>query len=117
MSPLLRLAASMWFLIICPGMACVGLLDIADALPKYLLAIGFSLVIDMIVGGILVDAGAWQPAAALWILAGLTILGALAQTSLVPRGQGLGRVVEGLCVQLRSSERLVSAARAPALLP
>ena len=45
----LRVAAVLWFLLICPGMAFVRLLRVADLATELMLAIGLSLALDAVV--------------------------------------------------------------------
>jgi hypothetical protein len=77
----LSLAVILWFLAVCPGMAYVRLLRLADGLAECVAAVGLSVVMDSIAAGVLLYAGRWQPSLALWGLAVWTIIGALAQAA------------------------------------
>jgi hypothetical protein len=69
----------LWFLLICPGMAFVQLLQIKDALHEMVLAVALSLAIDVIVAMVILYAGLWSPALILSILIILCSLGMLCQ--------------------------------------
>ncbi len=69
----------MWFLIICPGMAFVHLLQIQDPLSEIVLAVALSLVLDLLIAAAVLYAGLWSPDLILNILKVLTLSGVLLQ--------------------------------------
>jgi hypothetical protein len=79
-----------WFLLVCPGMALVRLLQIDDGLAQLTLAIALSLALDAATGGVMLYAGAWSPNRALAILVLLSLAGAALQLVVAarsPRGR------------------------------
>ncbi len=80
----LRPLLALWFLLVCPGMAFVGLLRLHDRLVELTLAIALSLALDALVAGAMLYTGAWSPEGSLAILIGLSAVGALLQLA-VPR--------------------------------
>jgi hypothetical protein len=78
-----RTLLAVCFLAIGPGLALVGLLRLPDPWLRAALVPALSLSIAAIVGGVLSYTRLWSPAAALLILAGLSVIGAV--------GQALGR--------------------------
>jgi hypothetical protein len=75
---LLRVAVVLWFVLVCPGMAFVRLLDLDDAAAEIALAVALSITLAMTVGGVALYAGLWAPGASLAILVAITIAAALA---------------------------------------
>jgi multisubunit Na+/H+ antiporter MnhG subunit len=73
-SPLRPLVA-FWFLLVCPGLAYVGLLRLKDFFAEWALSVALSLAIDGIVVGILSYARAWSANLALLIIIGVTLIG------------------------------------------
>lgn len=69
----------MWFLFVCPGMALVRFLRLAEPITQWTLAIALSLSIDALVAGLQLYAGKWLPAGTLDILIGFCLVGAIAQ--------------------------------------
>jgi hypothetical protein len=67
----LRSLVVAWFLLFCPGMALVGLLQLGDGWRSLALALPLSAAIDTIVAGSMLYAGAWSP---IWALLALTVL-------------------------------------------
>lgn len=74
-----RAPLAVWFLLVCPGMALIRLLRLADAWQELTLALALSLALDTIVAGVLVYSKAWSAAAAIAILAGISLAGACSQ--------------------------------------
>ena len=68
-----------WFLLVCPGMAFVRLLEIADHVVELTLAVALSLALDALTSETMVLARLWSPLWALLVLAGLSIAGATVQ--------------------------------------
>jgi hypothetical protein len=75
----LRSLVVVWFLLVCPGMALVGLLPLGDGWRSLALALPLSAAIDIIVAGSMLYAGAWSPAWALLALSALSLAGAALQ--------------------------------------
>ncbi len=73
----LRAPVGLFFLLLCPGMAIVRLLETRDPVAELTLAIALSIALDVIVAGGLLYAGAWSPNAALGILMAITVGGVL----------------------------------------
>ena len=65
-----------WFLLVCPGMAFVGLVRPPSPLFALTLSIAVSCALAVVVAQALLFAGAWSPVAGLIILAALTTVGA-----------------------------------------
>jgi hypothetical protein len=76
----IRPAIMFWFLAVCPGMALVRFLRLADRVVEWILAIALSFAVDAMVAGILLYAGRWSPTATLGILMGISLGGAIMQT-------------------------------------
>jgi len=74
-----RAVIAFWFLLICPGMAFVGLLGLSDRLTELILAIALSLTLDTIVAMAMVYAGVWSPIGGLLALAGQSTVGVVLQ--------------------------------------
>jgi hypothetical protein len=77
--PSFRPAIILWFFLICPGMALVRLLRIADHVAELTVAIALSVTLDAIVAETMVMTGRWSPKWALILLAALSVLGAVLQ--------------------------------------
>ena len=77
--PLFRAPVVLTFVLLCPGLAIVRLLDVPDVLTQLVLAVGLSLALAVLVPAILVYAGAWSPVAALIILIAITELAGILQ--------------------------------------
>lgn len=68
-----------WFILICPGMAFVRLLQIENVLTEIVLAIALSLVISTLLAEFMVLTHLWSPGVELAILIGISLLGAALQ--------------------------------------
>jgi hypothetical protein len=77
--PVLRPVVTLWFLLVCPGMAFVQLLNLRDMITRWTLAIALSVAIDMVVAEAFLYAGQWSPRDTLLVIAVITIVGADAQ--------------------------------------
>ncbi|MBA3330114.1 MAG: hypothetical protein H0T39_04430 [Actinobacteria bacterium] len=73
----LRAPLGLFFLLLCPGMAIVRVLETRDPVADLTLAVALSIALDVIVAGALLYAGAWSPNAALGILMAITVGGVL----------------------------------------
>src|SRR5574340_773862 len=60
--------AGLWFLLVCPGMAFVGLLPVKEQRTRWTLAVALSLALDALVASFLMYATLWSPNTALVIL-------------------------------------------------
>lgn len=72
----LRLLAVFWFVLVCPGMAFVRLLRLADPVAEGTLAVAVSLSVLALSSELLAVARLWSPTGLLAGLAGLTLVGA-----------------------------------------
>jgi hypothetical protein len=81
----LRTILVVWFMVVCPGLATVGLLRLRDPWLELALVPALSLAIDVIVAGILLYAGVWSSATAVIILVAISVAGALAQDAVADR--------------------------------
>lgn len=68
-----------WFLLVCPGMAFVRLLELDNTITELTVALALSLTLDALVAWLLVLGGQWQPRWGLVILMGLTAVGIVLQ--------------------------------------
>jgi hypothetical protein len=68
-----------WYLAVCPGWGIMGVLRLADPWLEVATAIALSFAIDVLVIATLSYGGLWSPTAALFILAVVSVCGALAQ--------------------------------------
>ena len=71
-----RVVGVLAFLLICPGMAWIRLLRLAEPLTEVMLAIALSVAIDVALPGVLVYAGGWSAGGALAAVFALTLAGA-----------------------------------------
>jgi hypothetical protein len=78
-----------WFVLVCPGMAVVGLIRPPSLLFAVPLSIAVSCALAVVVAQALLLAGAWSPLTALVILAALTTVGAVAELGADRRAQRL----------------------------
>jgi hypothetical protein len=67
----LRPAVLLWFVVVCPGMAWVPLLNVKDVALSWTLAIAASLLIDLLLGITMVYFHLWSP---LWSLIALVVM-------------------------------------------
>lgn len=73
---------TLWFLLVCPGMAFVRSLRIHDRIAQWTLAVALSLALDTIVAGVFLYSGRWSPANTLIVLICISFLGVLLQVGL-----------------------------------
>jgi uncharacterized membrane protein len=71
----LRPVVALWFLVICPGKALVGVLRISEKLTELTLAVALSLVIDAVVSEALIYVGLWSPKSSLAVIVAITMSG------------------------------------------
>ena len=74
---ILRQLLVLWFLLVCPGMAYIRLMRLQNALVEWILAIGLSLALELLLALALVYLHFWQPQLGLLLLIGLSFLGAI----------------------------------------
>lgn len=74
-----RSVIALWFMLVCPGMAFVRLLQINDPINEFTLAVALSLTIDSILAITMVYAKIWSPKWGLCILIGISVFGAILQ--------------------------------------
>jgi hypothetical protein len=75
----LRLLVALVFLLISPGMSLIPFLHLSDRLNELMLGIALSLTLDALLAAAALYAGVWDPTAVLWVLIGLSWLGAALQ--------------------------------------
>jgi hypothetical protein len=83
----LRVAAAFLYLLICPGMAFVRLLNLSSRLMEWVLAVAASITLDLIISEILVLIHQWSPTAAFFAIGLFCVAGGMAQV-IFPR-QGI----------------------------
>ncbi len=77
--PILRFPLTFWFLLVCPGMAYVRLLELEDNLTQWVIAIALSLAISLVLVLVMLYTGWWIPEWGLLILIILSLAGASLQ--------------------------------------
>jgi hypothetical protein len=77
----IRPAVTLWFLLICPGLALIPLFHLDDLIAEAVLCLALSLAADAIVGGMALYAGRWSMPAIFTTLLGVSIGGALLQVA------------------------------------
>lgn len=75
----LRPMVTLWFLLICPGMAFIQLLRLQDAVHEIVLAVALSLVLALITASAILYAGLWSPELILILLIGFSVIGVTCQ--------------------------------------
>ncbi|WP_107767316.1 hypothetical protein [Nocardioides terrigena] len=80
----------LWFVLVCPGMAFVGLIRPPSLLFALTLSIAVSCALAVMVSQALLFAGAWSPVTGLVVLAGLTVVGAGADLRAARRAGPVG---------------------------
>jgi uncharacterized membrane protein len=86
--PPIRHLLSLWFLLVCPGMAYVRLLPIRDSLTQWTLAVALSLAMDTVVAAFMLYTGNWSPDWGLVALIAICLGGVLYPKSRLFRGFG-----------------------------
>ena len=71
-----QLAAALWFLFFCPGMAWVRLLSLEHPLAEWMVAVALSIAVEGAIATALVYTQRWSPAIALDLLAVVAVAGA-----------------------------------------
>jgi hypothetical protein len=94
LTPALRVGITLWFLLVCPGMAYVQLLGVTNPLVQWTLAVAasFSIVALTAVGMLYLDS--WSSLLGMHIISGITLVGAAAQIVKVFRSEKPMSVVE-----------------------
>jgi len=75
----LHLLVALLFLLISPGMSLIPFLHLSDWMNELMLGIALSLTLDTLLAAAALYAGIWDPAGVLWVLIGLSWLGAALQ--------------------------------------
>ena len=75
----LRPVIIFWFLLVCPGMAFIQLLQLREFLYEIVLTIALSLALELIVATVVLYAGFWSPELILRILIGISLVGVVCQ--------------------------------------
>ena len=73
--PPVRVAVVLPFLLVCPGMALVSRLRLAEWWTELLLAVGVSIALDILLSSAMLYAGLWSPRLLLLGLSGLSLVG------------------------------------------
>jgi hypothetical protein len=68
----LRLLLTLWFLLVCPGVAWIRLLRLGDQWVTLTIGVALSIALDIIVSGAMMYAGLWNPEGSLVVLIGIT---------------------------------------------
>ncbi len=90
--PALRPAVVVWFVLVCPGAAIVGLVRPPDPWLRLSLILALSIALATLISGLLLYAGAWSPDTALVVLIGITVAATAASGALGrPRGRAAGK--------------------------
>ena len=79
-----RAIAEGWFLLVCPGIALVPLLQLDDLLTQYSMVVVVSLALDALIPTILLISGVWSPTLALSVLICVSLVGAAIQLATAP---------------------------------
>lgn len=79
----LRSLITLWFMVVCPGMALVRVFGLRLPVSSWTLAIAFSLTLDSAIGIALLYSGNWSWQTGLIILASITVVSTL--IDLLPR--------------------------------
>jgi hypothetical protein len=87
-APSVRVVALLLFMIFGPGLGLVGLLGIKDLWRELSLVIGVSLAVDLMVASALVYGGNRSSGAALALLIGIALVGAVGQVVRRTQSQG-----------------------------
>ena len=74
--PSLRVPITFWFLLICPGMAYIRLLELKDNLAEWVLAIALSLASSLVLSLAMIYTGLWKPEWGFLLLIVLSLAGA-----------------------------------------
>jgi len=88
---------TVWFIVICPGMAVVRLLRLDEPVADLMLALALSLALAGVIPAVLLYLGVWSPAWSLTILVAVAASGLALDPVLVPRRGwvSLGRAIRG----------------------
>jgi len=101
-----RLLTTLWFLLVCPGMAFVRLFQFDETYYEWTLAIALSISLDAIVACILLYTGAWSIELGLWIMILTSLLGAILQIFALPPQPVASEAGQYLNAQWHRAERL-----------
>jgi hypothetical protein len=74
-----RALVAFWFLLVCPGMAIVGLFDFRDLVTRCVAAVALSLALDCLIAMAMVYRVGWSPEGGFAVIAAISLAGALAQ--------------------------------------
>jgi hypothetical protein len=88
-SPAVRVPLLLWFLGLCPGLALIRLLRLDDPVWEVSLSVALSLSLLIAITTVMIYTGRWSPTIALFVLAGISAVGALAQLLGVGRRRAL----------------------------
>lgn len=71
----LRAVIVLWFMLVCPGLALVRLIRLADPVAELAVGVAASVALATLVASALLYAGLWSPQAVLAVLIGATVTG------------------------------------------
>ena len=77
--PPVRIVVAFWFLLVCPGLAFILLLDIESPFVQITLAIALSIAIGVVVSEAMLLFDVWSPRLGLFILANVSQIGVILQ--------------------------------------
>jgi hypothetical protein len=89
--PPIQAMVAFWFLLVCPGMSFVRLLQIGDRLTELIVAIALSIALDTTVSETMVLTKRWSPEWGLFVLICMSAAGAALQTLMLPARDGTRR--------------------------
>jgi hypothetical protein len=78
LTPALRVAITLWFILFCPGMAYVQLLGITNPLVQWTIAVAVSFSIVTLTAIVMLFLDNWSSLLGLQIISGITLAGAIA---------------------------------------
>jgi hypothetical protein len=75
----LRVLLAFWVLLVCPGMAIVGIFGVRDIITRLVAAVALSLAIDCLIAMAMVYRVGWSPEGGYAVIAAISVAGAGAQ--------------------------------------
>jgi hypothetical protein len=82
--PPIQAMVAFWFLLVCPGMSFVRLLQIEERLTELTVAIALSIALDTVVSETMVLTKRWSPEWGLFVLICMSVAGAALQIIMLP---------------------------------
>jgi hypothetical protein len=108
---IIRGPITVWFVVICPGMAIARLMGLARPLAEAMLAFALSLALAGLVPSVFLYLGAWSPGWSLFVLVAIAVVGLVLEPVLAPRDRRvwMGNVVRGRVVTSQAEPSIVVA--------